>query len=1055
MTRSPRELRSIESRHDLVEECVELYEMACQQGGSAEIEQFLPAPSDPERGTVALELMRIELEQSWRKGTPLSLEEYRVRFADVLEVPGRLEELAFEDYRCRCLAGQPVAPAEYSRRYAVDTVDWPSDTDRPLAPEEVETSVQSLREASQRLVDAIQPFPEVGDEFAGFCLLEKLGQGTFGGVFRARQADLASRDVVLKITAGVSREPQTMARLQHTNIVPVYSIHQRDTLRALCMPYFGRTTLADVVRRLSAQQPLPTSGQFLTEVGQSHNSPPSADRSEVAAPPQTSEWQELSRLSYVDACLRIAASLADALAHAHQRGILHRDIKPANVLLTDDGRPMLLDFNISEELEGSATWMMGGTLPYMSPEQRRAMVTGDRINASSDVYSFGVLLYQLLTGRRPDRAESPADESGGADWQSPQLPWGPMPAVRPVQAREIRQQNPRVPRSVAALVARCLQIEPERRPSSIAAVRDDLQRHLAHQPLRHAPDRSVSERMAKWARRHPGWLSGTTISLLAAVLLVTVSTLLLWRGRQLRESEALRQLDHLQQQLPAQRMVASAAAVVPLVRSEATATIRELLAPYGLTQSTDWRKNDLVRFLPPDERPQLQQQLAEFLYLLAAAESDAPAGADGLDLSGLSEAIRTNQLAQELFASGDVPAALRWQASAFRRRGDRSTDPLPSLPERRPLWNAPFEKYLTAQEYLRQLRFESAAELLEELRQREPLDYSTWFLLGNAYAGQTRLSEAEGCYTTCLTLWPQADMAYFNRGLCRMQMGRFAEAEEDFDHFLQLRGDLAAARVNRALCRKSQGNKEGAVTDLTQALQLGGPDPRVYLIRARVYDAMGETERAESDRQEGISCRPHDPAGWLARGLARVDSDPEAALADFRQAERLAPDSREALRNRAFVLAEHLQQPEEAIQVLSQLIDRDTQADDLMSRGVLRARCGQRDAAVADGQRALQLRSTDKLLFQLACVFALNCQQHPQDVQPALAHLAQAIGQNPRWIAAAIADPDLRALRDQTGFRSLLGAATVVQKMAVAPDSKPIGEAAPDRGNPTDDPSSE
>src|SRR5204863_676547 len=115
---------------------------------------------------------------------------------------------------------------------------------------------------------------------------------------------------------------------------------------------------------------------------------------------------KLEGLSYVEAVLWLGARLADGLTHAHERGVVHRDLKPANVLLTDDGQPMLLDFNLSDDqrLRGSApAAQVGGTLPYMPPEQLEAFQHGKAAPADprGDLFSLGVILYELLTGRFP------------------------------------------------------------------------------------------------------------------------------------------------------------------------------------------------------------------------------------------------------------------------------------------------------------------------------------------------------------------------------------------------------------------------------------------------------------------------------------------------------------------------------------------------------------------------------------------------------------------------------------------------------------------------------
>src|SRR5262249_42656355 len=110
----------------------------------------------------------------------------------------------------------------------------------------------------------------------------------------------------------------------------------------------------------------------------------------------------LHKLTYVDAVVWIASRLAEGLAHAHDRGILHLDLKPANILLTDEGQPMLLDFNLAQDTKASGKErpMVGGTLSYMSPEHLRAFRREPQsLDARSDLYSLGIILYELLTGR--------------------------------------------------------------------------------------------------------------------------------------------------------------------------------------------------------------------------------------------------------------------------------------------------------------------------------------------------------------------------------------------------------------------------------------------------------------------------------------------------------------------------------------------------------------------------------------------------------------------------------------------------------------------------------
>jgi serine/threonine protein kinase/Tfp pilus assembly protein PilF len=321
-------------------------------------------------------------------------------------------------------------------------------------------------------------FPALGTEFLGFPLLEELGRGAFARVYLAVEPRLGNRRVALKVSPRGMQEAERLAKLRHANIVPIYRVEQdpQTQLTAVCMPYLGRATLCDVLDLAFAQPELPGAARLILDAVRPGDS---------AAGLKFDEPDPfLQRGTYIDGVLHLARQLAAALHSTHQAGIYHLDLKPSNVLLTPGGRPMLLDFNLSLERDVAAT-RIGGTLPYMSPEQVRASLMGDlhvQVDHRSDVFSLGVILYELLTDCSPFGS----------------LPWKLMPHQAGEHLLELQECGPRplsrngqVDGALARLIERCLSFDAAARPQTAGDLADQLHAQLGPLP-----------RSRRWAHRH-------------------------------------------------------------------------------------------------------------------------------------------------------------------------------------------------------------------------------------------------------------------------------------------------------------------------------------------------------------------------------------------------------------------------------------------------------------------------------------------------------------------------------------------------------------------------
>jgi WD40 repeat protein/tRNA A-37 threonylcarbamoyl transferase component Bud32 len=308
--------------------------------------------------------------------------------------------------------------------------------------------------------------------FGRFDLLERVGVGTFGTVFKAYDPRL-DRPVALKVLRAGElaslgererflREPRNAAQLSHPGIVPVHDVSEHEDTPFIISEFVDGLTLSAL---LKARRPTP---------------------------------REAARL---------VAQLADALHYAHEHGVIHRDVKPSNVMIDESGEPHLMDFGLAKREAGEITITLDGqvlgTPAYMSPEQARG--ESAQVDRRSDVYSLGVILYEMLTGELPFRGNTRML----------------LQQVLNDDPRPPRLVNDSIPRDMETVCLCAMAKEPPRRYASALALANDLRRFLNNEPIKARPANLI-EHTWRWAQRNAlaaGAIMATALSLVTATVL--------------------------------------------------------------------------------------------------------------------------------------------------------------------------------------------------------------------------------------------------------------------------------------------------------------------------------------------------------------------------------------------------------------------------------------------------------------------------------------------------------------------------------------------------------
>jgi serine/threonine protein kinase/predicted Zn-dependent protease len=841
--------------------------------------------------------LRADQCRRWRSGERVLVESYLERHAALRENSEAVLELILNEVILREAAGESPALEEYLQRFS-----W------------LEEDLQLLFEVHQGLAPAAEPAPDTVTDHAdagsatwwdhpprvasasasepaaiavpGYEILSELGRGGMGVVYLARHIGL-KRAVALKmVLAGAHAQPEVLARFQteaeavarlkHPHIVQIYEVGERDGCPYLCLE--------------------------LVEGG-------SLEKKLKGAPQPARE------------AARLVETLARAMQHVHQHGILHRDLKPSNILLTADGNPKITDFGLAKLLDSdllrTPSEAVLGTPSYMAPEQ--ADGRSRAISTLSDVYALGAILYELLTGRPPFRAATPWDTIKQVISQEPLAP---------------TRLQPKVPRDLETICLKCLEKEPHRRYADAGALADDLARFQAGEPIRARPINTV-QRAIKWARRRPA-IAGLT-GVVATLLLILVP-LVLWidatsrlrRAAELRQNtlDRIARFQHGRDEvlfLAAQSVTTDSKTI--LQASDKAAG--DALAAVGLT----FEDQGTPRFDPafdPGQRAAIAAGGYELLLVLAdatarplspqASEDRRARIVKALRLLDRAAALRPPTRAYHLRRARCL-ALLGDQAAAQHHRAQAAALPVAGVFD---AFLEGVDLFLDGTDSVDRSSLEKAIHHFEQALRAEPDHFWSLYYLAvcTGYLGRHDLAKvylfaceaqrsdfvwvfllrgfAEGeCgefeaakadFQRAEQLDPDQNARYalfVNRGALRRQQERPDEAAAEFERARALKPERYQAHVNLMFLRKQQQRYDEAFQWLDEAIRLG-PPPLILADlqseRAHLLLLTGKFREAEQacDRFLADHPRATDPLGVRGEALLKL-GDHAASVRSFTQ----------------------------------------------------------------------------------------------------------------------------------------------------------------------------
>ncbi|QDT09318.1 serine/threonine-protein kinase [Planctomycetes bacterium K23_9] len=972
------------------------------------------------------ELIRIDIELRYKHGLSLKLNEYFEQWNDLLDRPANVADIAFEDFRARSAHGHDIFVSRWRDLPGVKDEQWfqrlVNNSPRPLPgtgsirPFSGGTPTDANGNFDSEFREAI--------ESSGFQIVHEIATGAFSKVYLATQLELADRYVVLKVVDDDLRESRSMAMLQHTNIVPLYSVHRIHSRTVICMPYAGSVTLNDVLGGQADDES--SAGQSLIDTVEARIDKTMSDFQQDSFPqslslaPAADEQAALKPLESLRHLDRNALTtwifvrLASALAHSHARGILHGDLKPSNVLIRNDGEPALLDFNLAQSLNHNLSRVVGGTLPYMAPESYRSFLLQEsEAVKESDIYALGVMMFQFVTGRLPHTTPpsmAPTDLQRAIEERKQPPAW---------------QASDEVSASLKCVINRCLEFSGQQRYTSAEDLRIDLENENASRSLAIAEE-PIGSRVKKWLRRNPQLTSaGTVAALLLAISIPPAYVALQWRQTSQQMMVAERSRDFLAQ---------SAATLMRINADPARESLRniedgiEVLRSNGLFDPDGYTKLISSQASPPQRTEMLESVQRHALQIgrLEARRLWVKSTDTRLADSDFQRLDQLIAAAEYLPLPGDSRSLFFLKARRASLGRDSSMGEYLQKAEQTAAVTDS-ERYLEAVRLMTQHKHRQAMQFFNTLNDSKIVpSVSLWTLKARSQYADEQYENAKLSLTRSILHAPDSSDLHVLRGRCHQRLGKRQFALLDFDKAIELDPNNVRAWNARATNYLNWKKYKEAIKDYSEVQRRSPGNVFSLVKRAKAHEAMGHSELAAKDLEAAKQSSELSVDALVSRALAIDEQEPLCSLADLQRALQLDPDNPMILRNIAKVYSVNLKQYPESIEAFDQSLKIEpTNERALIDRAIQYARLARFDEAIGSLELAIQEPNDPRTYYQAACTYALM----PGKVnhQRGLMFLAKAVHAGYE-VKRFDDDEDLNNLRSLEGYKHVRTAYSISRR---------------------------